>query len=82
VLSEPVARYLLLVFDHEGYPTTFQCDNGKEFMGKAMQFIMQLMGSMLVHGLPYNPQCQGLVERKNGVAKTNLYKKVRDVHSI
>jgi hypothetical protein len=78
---------------NEGHPETYHSDNAKNFdnptirasMHDVMVAVHQLMGDTkdmvlrLIHGLPYNPQCQGLVERKNSVVKRKLTAHVRDL---
>ena len=82
--AKPIAEFLVELFtSHVRVPERFHCDNGGEFKNKYMDAARLLLaqscdisGKMLPlsHSLPRNPQCQGLIERKNRSIKENLLK--------
>lgn len=82
--AEPIARYLSKLFTQYGcVPERFHCDNGGEFKNHYMEALREQLGVgmdlenkllPLSHGLPRNPRCQGLIERKNGTLKQSMLK--------
>jgi len=93
--AEQLADYLYAVFSVEGVPTTYQCDNARNFdadcIHQAIDEAIKATSGMnngdgpgprnIVHGLPYNPRAQGKVERKNSVLKNKFYKRIKDIWS-
>ena len=82
--SEPIARWLARLFtEFAGVPERWHADNGGEFVSHYIDAAREYIArncdaedSVLPysHGLPYNPQCQGLVERMNRTLKTKVEK--------
>ena len=58
-----------------GEPKILQCDNGKEFINSIVQTFLQEKNIKFVHGQPYHPQSQGLIERANRTIQTALSRK-------
>ena len=57
----------------------FHADNGGEFVNEHMENALARLGDPdYSHGLPRNPQCQGLVERANGTLKRKTVMKCMD----
>jgi transposase InsO family protein len=50
----------------------FHSDNGGEFISKTMQAMIEILGAKFVHGAPWHPQSQGVVERVNSTLKKKL----------
>lgn len=57
-----------------GRPQQIKTDNGPAYTGQWFTSFCQHMGVQLVHGLPYNPQGQGIVERAHRSLKEVLQK--------
>ena len=71
----PVADALYRIFSVEGSPERWHSDNGREFVNACMDLCQQQLEIVgFSHGAPYNPRCQGLVERGNGTVKAKIMK--------
>lgn len=57
-----------------GKPHTLKTDNGPAYTAKTFLTFCQRMEVTLIHGLPYNPQGQGIVERAHRMIKESLLK--------
>lgn len=57
-----------------GRPLQIKTDNGPAYMSQKVTSFCQQMGIQLNHGLPYNPQGQGVVERAHRTLKECLAK--------
>lgn len=57
-----------------GAPASLKTDNGPAYTGKQFTSFCSTMGVQLTHGLPYNPQGQGIVERAHRTLKETLQK--------
>lgn len=55
-----------------GIPKIVQCDNGKEFVNTVMDRYLEDNNVRYLHGRPYHPQSQGLIERLNRTVQTAL----------
>ena len=55
-----------------GKPLSFGSDNGREFKNKLINDYMKENGINFIHGLPYKPHSQGVVERIHKTIKTAL----------
>jgi transposase InsO family protein len=61
-----VAYQLLDIFTILGAPVILQSDNGREFVAKVIQELVDMWtGIKIVHGRARHPQSQGSVERCN-----------------
>ena len=78
-----------------GKPISFGSDNGLEFKNKIIIDYMKINGINFIHGLPYKPHSQGVVERLHKTIKTaliinkleskdnfNLSEKLTEINSI
>ena len=68
-----VVNFLLAIFELEGNCERWHCDNGREFINKCVEMARQLL-KIEGHSTsqPYNPQCNGCVERANGTCKRKI----------
>ena len=57
-----------------GQPSIFKTDNGPAYVGNKFTSFCLKMDVQLIHGLPYNPQGQGIVERAHRSLKEMLLK--------
>ena len=57
-----------------GQPTELKTDNGPAYTSTSFISFCKMMGVQLTHGLPYNPQGQGIVERAHRTLKECLIK--------
>ena len=55
-------------------PERWHSDNGSEFINRLMDALQKAKYCEHTTSLPRNPQCQGLVERRNSTLKTKIYK--------
>ena len=62
------------VFTQFGHPALLHTDNGTEFANKQLEQECRLWGTYMVHGRPYHPQSQGVIENPNGVLKRLMYR--------
>jgi transposase InsO family protein len=57
-----------------GKPQQLKTDNGPAYTAKTFMSFCQQMEVQVKHGLPYNPQGQGIIERTHRTIKEKLYK--------
>ena len=72
--TERVAEALLDVFARVGFPTKILSDKGSQFTSDLMKEVCRLISLKQLFTTPYNPKCNGLCERMNGVLKSMLKK--------
>ena len=72
--TERVAETLLDVFSRVGFPTEILSDKGSQFTSDLMKEVCRLISLKQLFTTPYNPKCNGLCERMNGVLKSMLKK--------
>ena len=72
--SESVAEALVQMFSRVGVPTEILSDMGKQFTSDLMQKVSRLLSVSQLTTTPYNPACNGLVEKFNGTLKNMLKK--------
>ena len=72
--TERVAEALLDVFSRVGFPTEILSDKGSQFTSDLMKEVCRLISLKQLFTTPYNPKCNGLCERMNGVLKIMLKK--------
>lgn len=80
----PIAEFLYTTFTNGVcVPERWHADNGGEFKNYHIDAVRELLaerghnqGTLLpyTHGMPRNPQCQGLVERANRTLKSRMHK--------
>ena len=74
-----VVKFMMSIFQHLPVPEIFHSDNGSPFIAEIVHQLFQELGNPeFMHGAPYHPQSQGLIE--NGVKdiKQKLKKQARD----
>ena len=72
--TERVAEALLDVFSRVGFPTEILSDKGSQFTSDLMKEVCRLISLKQLFTTLYNPKCNGLCERMNGVLKSMLKK--------
>ena len=72
--TESVAEALLEVFSRVGFPKEMLSDRGTQFTSDMMKEVSRLVSTKQLFTTPYNPCCNGLCERINGVLKSMLKK--------
>jgi len=74
--AEMVAEKLLLIFADFGFPKIIQSDNGPEFANDVLRSLVKISG--INHRLisPYNPRCDGKVERAIGTVMSIIKKEL------
>ena len=60
-----------------GKPQQLKTDNGPAYTAKTFMSFCQQMEVQVKHGLPYNPQGQGIIERTHRTIKEMLHKQKR-----
>lgn len=72
--SEKVAEELLNIFSRVGFPHEILTDQGPQFISNVMKEVGRLLSIDQLTTTPYNPRCNGLVERFNATLKSMLRK--------
>ena len=72
--TERVAEALLEVFSRVGFPKEMLSDRGTQFTSGMVKEVSRLVSTKQLFTTPYNPRCNGLCERINGVLKSMLKK--------
>ena len=72
--TECVAEVLLEVFSRVGFPKEMLSDRGTQFTSDMMKEVSRLVSTKQLFTTPYNPRCNGLCEKINGVLKSMLKK--------
>ena len=72
--TERIAEALLEVFSRVGFPKEILSDQGTQFTSELMAEVARLVSIKQLFTTPYNPKCNGLCERINGVLKSMLKK--------
>ena len=72
--TEHVAEALLEVLSRVGFPKEMLSDRGTQFPSDMMKEVSQLVSTKQLFTTPYNPLCNGLCERINGVLKSMIQK--------
>ncbi|XP_013382645.1 uncharacterized protein LOC106153310 [Lingula anatina] len=72
--TERVAEALLEVFCRIGFPKEVLSDCGTQFTSDLMKEVSRLISMKQLFTTPYNPKCNGLCERMNGVLKSMIKK--------
>jgi Integrase core domain len=62
------------VFRDFGQPALLHTDNGTEFANAELEAECRRWGTYIIHGRPYHPESQGVVENPNGVLKRAMAK--------
>lgn len=72
--AEKVAEELLNIYTRVGFPKEVLTDQGSQFTANVTKEISRLLSIRQMTTTPYNPKCNGLVERFNGTLKLMLKK--------
>jgi hypothetical protein len=70
--SKTVFKYLKIALECNGYPSELGSDNGKEFCNNLIENYLKEKNVKFIHGMPYNPHSQGVVERFHKTIKDTL----------
>ena len=71
--ANTIFENLKTALECNGFPEELGSDNGKEFKNKILESYLNEKNVTFVHGLPYNPHSQGVVERFHKTVKDSLY---------
>ncbi|MEL7308157.1 MAG: transposase family protein, partial [Pseudomonadota bacterium] len=63
--AETVAEALVGIYCRVGVPEEMLTDMGTQFVSRCMKEVSRLLSMKKLTTTPYNPQCNGLVERFN-----------------
>ncbi|XP_053381689.1 uncharacterized protein LOC128549191 [Mercenaria mercenaria] len=74
IVTENVAEALLDIFSRVGFPSEILSDRGSQFTSQLMEEVCRLVSLKQLFTTPYNPKCNGLCERMNGILKSMLKK--------
>ena len=69
-----VQMFVRSVFTNSGQPALLHTDNSTEFANAMLEEECREWGVRIIHGRPYHPQSQGVVERVNGALQTAMKK--------
>ena len=62
-----------IALECKGFPIEIGSDNGKEFRNNIIENYLKFKKINYIHGMPYNPHSQGVVERFHKTIKDGLY---------
>ena len=71
--SSTIFKYLKIALECNGFPNEIGSDNGKEFRNNLIDDYLKSKNINYIHGMPYNPHSQGVVERFHKTIKDGLY---------
>ena len=71
--AKTILYYLNFALECNGIPEEIGTDNGKEFKNKLIETYLHDREIKLIHGMPYNPHSQGVVERFHQTIKDMLF---------
>ena len=71
--ADTILRHLKIVFNCYGYPKELGSDNKSEFKNSKIESYLYEKNIKFIHGSPYNPHSQGVVERFHQTIKDILY---------
>jgi len=71
--AETVTARLEYIFNFFRAPKILQTDNGKEFDNPILNNMCKRKNVKLIHGSPYHPQSQGVVEKLNDLIAKSLH---------
>ena len=71
---ETIAEALLEIYSRVGFPSEVLSDRGSQFAADRIKEVCRLISVKQLFTTPYNPKCNGLCERMNGVLKSMLKK--------
>ena len=71
--AKTILESLKIALECNGFPEEIGSDNGKEFKNNLIEGYLREKNIKFIHGLPYNPHSQGVVERFHKTIKDYLY---------
>ena len=71
--AKTILESLKIAFECNGFPEEIGSDNGKEFKNTLIEGYLKEKNIKFIHGMPYNPHSQGVVERFHKTIKDYLY---------
>jgi transposase InsO family protein len=69
-----VVEVVRRVFAEAGHPAVLHTDNGTEFANAQVEQECRRWGTRIIHGRPYHPESQGIVENANGALQRAMDK--------
>ena len=76
--AKNILQNLKLFFEFNGFQKELGSDNGREFKNKLIENYLNEKNIDYIHGMPYNPHSQGVVERFHKTINDLLYAKYLD----
>ena len=71
--AKTILKFLKNALECNGFPNELGSDNGREFRNDIIENYLKLKNINFIHGIPYNPHSQGVVERFHKTVKDALY---------
>ena len=71
--SKTILKYLKIALECNGFPEEIGSDNGSEFKNELIEKYLNDNEIKFIHGSPYNPHSQGVVERFHQTIKDLMY---------
>ena len=78
---DSVSRWLNELWAREGKPCLLHTDNGGEFQS-LVEKVCRQWGVRIVHGRPYKPTTQGVIERANQSLRQTLWRLMIHLHTV
>ena len=80
--SSTIYKNLKFALDCNGFPYEIGSDNGKEFRNELIENYLKSKNIKYIHGMPYNPHSQGVVERFHKQLKIDYIVSVMIIQGI
>ena len=71
--AKKMLKNLKISLEFNRFPKELGSDNGKELHNKLIENYLNEKNIIFLHGMPYNPHSQGVVERFHKTVKDSLY---------
>ena len=71
--AKTILKFLKNALECNGFPNELGSDNGREFRNDIIENYLKSKNINFIHGIPYNPHSQGVVERFHKTVKDALY---------
>ena len=79
--AKTILKFLKNALECNGFPNELGSDNGREFRNDIIENYLKSKNINFIHGIPYNPHSQGVMERFHKTVKDlvyNLYSDKKD----
>ena len=76
--SKTIFKYLKASLEANGFPEEIGSDNGREFKNSLIENFLKENNVEFIHGAPYNPHSQGVVERFHQTIKDLLFSMITE----